>query len=50
MDQGNHAGHRVRLRARYLQEGLDGFEPHEMLELLLTYAIPGSIPIPSRTG
>ena len=40
MDQGNHAGHRVRLRARYLQEGLDGFEPHEMLELLLTYAIP----------
>lgn len=35
-----HSGHRKRLKARYLREGLDGFAPHEVLELLLTYAIP----------
>lgn len=35
-----HDGHRERLRARYEQEGLSGFAPHEVLELLLTYAIP----------
>ncbi len=33
-------GHRERLRRRYLQAGLDAFAPHEVLELLLTYAIP----------
>ena len=36
----DHAGHRERLRKRYLQEGLSSFAPHETLELLLTYAIP----------
>jgi DNA repair protein RadC len=35
-----HEGHRQRLRDRFLQEGLDGFAPHEVLELLLCYAIP----------
>lgn len=35
-----HAGHRERLRERFLKEGLDGFSQHEVLELLLTYAIP----------
>jgi len=35
-----HEGHRNRLRNRYLSEGLDSFEPHEILELLLYYAIP----------
>lgn len=35
-----HAGHRERLRRRYLNEGLDNFEKHEILELLLYYAIP----------
>ena len=35
-----HAGHRERLRQRYMKEGLAGFAPHEALELLLTYAIP----------
>ena len=35
-----HAGHRDRLRKRYEKEGLGGFAPHEVLELLLTYAIP----------
>ncbi len=36
----DHAGHRERLRRRFDQEGLNGFAPHEVLELLLTYAIP----------
>ena len=35
-----HAGHRKRLRERYLQQGLDGFSDHEVLELLTTFAIP----------
>jgi len=35
-----HAGHRQRLRDRYARAGFDGFAPHEVLELLLTYAIP----------
>ena len=28
------------MRRRFLAEGLEGFEPHEVLELLLSYAIP----------
>ncbi len=35
-----HEGHRQRLKDRFLTEGLDGFEPHQVLELLLFYAIP----------
>ena len=35
-----HDEHRKRLRNRFLQEGLSSFEPHQVLELLLTYAIP----------
>lgn len=35
-----HEGHRQRLRDRFLTDGLDGFAPHEVLELLLCYAIP----------
>ncbi len=35
-----HAGHRERLRRRFDQEGLNGFAPHETLELLLTFALP----------
>lgn len=38
--QGIHTGHRTRLRGRFLREGLAGFSEHEVLELLLTYAIP----------
>lgn len=37
---GEHAMHRSRLRNRYLNEGIDNFEEHEVLELLLFYAIP----------
>lgn len=35
-----HAGHRARLRERFLKEGLSGFSEHEVLELLLMFAIP----------
>ena len=34
----NHDGHRQRLRERFRTEGLEGFAPHEVLELLLFYA------------
>jgi DNA repair protein RadC len=33
-------GHRKRLRERFERSGLDGFHDHELLELLLSYAIP----------
>ena len=35
-----HTGHRARVRARFLREGLDAFEDHNALELLLFYAVP----------
>ncbi len=35
-----HAGHRERLRERLRTAGLSAFSEHEVLELLLTYAIP----------
>lgn len=35
-----HAGHRERLRDRLRTAGLNAFSEHEVLELLLTYAIP----------
>lgn len=34
------AGHRERMRQRYIKNGLDGFQPHEILELLLFYSMP----------
>lgn len=37
---GIHNGHRERMRRRFLDSGLDGFADHEVLELLLYYAIP----------
>ena len=37
---GVHDGHRARLTARFLEEGLDGFEQHNILELLLFYSVP----------
>ncbi len=35
-----HEGHRDRLRQRFLDEGLDNFQDHNVLELLLFYSIP----------
>lgn len=37
---GVHAGHRSRMRHRFLVSGLDGFQDHEVLEFLLYYSIP----------
>ena len=34
-----HAGHRERIRQRFREQGLTGFAEHEVLELLLTFAI-----------
>ena len=39
---GIHDGHRQRLKDRFLSQGLSGFEPHNILELLLFYSIPRS--------
>lgn len=39
-DKQIHTGHRQRMRAKFKQSGLDGFEVHESLELLLYYAVP----------
>ena len=35
-----HAGHRERMRSRFLRYGLDNFDDHNVLELLLFYALP----------
>ena len=35
-----HSEHRKRLKGRFLREGLEHFEPHNVLELLLFYSIP----------
>ena len=35
-----HAGHRQRLRETYLKKGVEGMADHQVLELLLTFAIP----------
>lgn len=40
MSQNDHSGHRKRLRDKARATGLDGFAEHEVLELLLTYALP----------
>lgn len=35
-----HEHHRERLKARFLRDGIDGFDPHNVLELLLFYSVP----------
>ncbi|MBF0455770.1 MAG: DNA repair protein RadC [Magnetococcales bacterium] len=35
-----HSGHRKRLRQRFFREGLEQFEDHQVLELLLFHAVP----------
>ncbi|MBQ3018351.1 MAG: RadC family protein [Clostridia bacterium] len=35
-----HEGHRGRLKERFLEQGIDSFEAHNILELLLFYSIP----------
>lgn len=35
-----HAGHRDRMRDRYLESGAESFATHELLEMLLFYGVP----------
>ena len=35
-----HSGHRQRVKGRYCREGLESFEQHQVLELMLFYCIP----------
>ncbi|MBQ2704365.1 MAG: RadC family protein [Clostridia bacterium] len=37
---GTHQGHRKRLKSRFLNSGLKDFEDHNIMELLLFYAVP----------
>lgn len=36
----SHGGHRQRIRERFMENGLNGFAAHEVLELILSFAIP----------
>ncbi len=40
MEKRLHDGHRQRVKTRYLTEGLDSFEDHQVLEMLLFFCIP----------
>ncbi|MDR0884349.1 MAG: hypothetical protein LBN05_07085 [Oscillospiraceae bacterium] len=40
MPENIHENHRARLRYRFRKEGLGHFAPHQVLELLLFYAVP----------
>ena len=40
MNDFEHKGRRIRMRGRFTNEGIDHFEDHEVLELLLYYAMP----------
>ena len=38
--EASHTGHRQRIKKRYFDNRGEGFNDHELLELLLFYAIP----------
>jgi DNA repair protein RadC len=40
MDETVHKDHRQRMLQRVLRQGLDQFEPHQALEVLLYFAVP----------
>jgi len=40
MAEHDHGGHRKRLKENFLENGLESFEPHNVLELLLFFSIP----------
>jgi len=40
MNSEHHKGHRERLRKKFISAGVSGLHDYELLELLLTYAIP----------
>lgn len=37
---GIHSGHRDRMKKKFMEQGADGFNDHQLLELLLFYCIP----------
>lgn len=43
MNKNIHEGHRQRLKRRFVEEGLDSFEDHQVLELLLFSAFQEEI-------
>ena len=47
---GLHDGHRQRSKRRYLALGAEGMEDHQLLELLLFYAIPRQDTNETATG
>ncbi len=48
-DHAHAAGHRKRLRARFLRSGIESFADYEVIELLLTLAIPrGDVKPPAK--
>lgn len=40
MSKGEHTGHRERMKQKLMQIGLENFQEHEMLEILLFFGIP----------
>lgn len=40
MENNLHNGHRERVKDRFINDGLDNFAPHNILEILLFYSIP----------
>ncbi len=40
MEKKIHAGHREKMKQRFVEEGLTAFEDHQVLEMLLFYTIP----------
>jgi DNA repair protein RadC len=48
-DRSSHLGHRQRLRDRFIKTGFEGFAEYEVVELLLTLAIPRSdVKVPAK--
>lgn len=40
VDKNMHDGHRLRVKQRFLHEGLQHFAPHEIIEMLLFFGVP----------
>lgn len=47
---GIHEGHRARMKKKLLENGERSLADHELLEVLLYYAIPGGTPMSWPTG
>lgn len=40
MQKADHTGHRARLKEKYITGGIEVLQPHEVMEMLLYYAVP----------